>query len=572
MSRKVICIAISLIMVMALVLTGCNTDTGKTTTAATTAAATTAAATTAAATTAAATTAAATTAAATTAAATTAAATTAPAVSEGGWDTGSCVVDPALASIDGEGAELDWYSYMSINDARTLVWADVMDYVNDTYNMMVTHHWVEPSEYASKMKTLVASGMCPDVFFTTPATGFIDFVGDGICLRLNELFEEYMPMTLAKVPPDILKGVTFDGNIYAVVPFKDLAENNSLLYYKDKLDEAGIEMVKWTRMYDTDEMMYQLREWRDATYPEEKDVAISQTYNLFYRCFTLETYSDPASTIVTNYPTLEFIQGYEAGNQMFCMYDTPEFLAHIKRINQFVTDKIYPYDAENYDKDGVHRRAGDQYIWYSQGYLFAPDSIVDYECALQMQGVSMMFTGYVQAATNAIYAETDYPESCAKLLEVFNNDEYLGTTLRFGREGEHWMVDENGCANNKLGTNTETGIKYWYGVQIGDICNCILPPDVDPAFRQALTDLNTNSLKSPNLGFSPDNTEIANEISAVSAVCSEYLTSTNLYSGMLTEEETDTRVAEFVAKLKANGVETILTTYQAQLDEWKANN
>ena len=41
---------------------------------------------------------------------------------------------------------------------------------------------------------------------------------------------------------------------------------------------------------------------------------------------------------------------------------------------------------------------------------------------------------------------------------------------------------------------------------------------------------------------------------------------------MLTAEESDKLVEEFVNKLKDNGVETILTTFQGQLDAWRAAN
>ena len=187
-----------------------------------------------------------------------------------------------------------------------------------------------------------------------------------------------------------------------------------------------------------------------------------------------------------------------------------------------------------------------------------------------MQAVSMMYTGYVQAALTSIYSDTENPEAACQFVEICHNDPYLGSCLRFGKEGTHWTMTDNGQADCTMGK--ESGVKYWYGVQIGDITNCILPTDVEPTFGEALKEMNDSAVHSSNLGFSVDTTDIQNEITAVSAVCSEYLNGTSLYSGMLTAEESDKLVEEFVNKLKDNGVETILTTFQGQLDAWRAAN
>ncbi|MEA4823133.1 MAG: ABC transporter substrate-binding protein [Clostridiaceae bacterium] len=550
MTRKILTMTLALIMVFAVVLTGCNSGNGTATTTAST------------------TTAAGTTAATTAGATTTAAATTAPAASGSSYDTGSIEFEPL--GIDGEGASLVWYSAMPPHDTRQQVWDETMKYVKDVYNMDVQANLTEWAEYGAKVKTLIASGMAPDVFFTVPSFGFLDYVADEVLLDLTDYFPQYMPKTLAKTPEGILDAVTFDGKIYAVVPFKDLAENNSVLYDQRWLDESGLTMPEWTRMYDLDELLYGLREWVDTAHPERKDIPISDMYSLFYRNFDLETYSSQNTTIATNYKGLEFIEGYEAEKEMFCMYDTPEFLAHVKRLNQMVTDRIYPYDIANYDKDRVNRKSGDQFVWYSQGYVFAPDNLTDYACKLQMQSVSMMFTGYVQAAMNAVYSDTENPEAACKYIEIMNNDPFLGTQLRFGYEGTHWTLTDNGQADCSMGK--ESGVKYWYGVQIGDITNCILPTDVSPEFGKALQDLNNNSIRSSNLGFSPDTANVLNEVTAVAAVCTEYLNNTSLYSGMLTDADTDKIVDEFVTKLKDSGVETILNEFQTQLDAWRSAN
>ncbi|MGN1074861.1 MAG: hypothetical protein ACI4QB_07690, partial [Eubacteriales bacterium] len=152
MTRKILTLALACMMLFALVLSGCSGSGSKSTTAA-------------------ATTAAATTAAATTAAATTAA-TTAPAATGGDWDTGSIEFTPL--GIDGGGASLQWYSAMPPQDTRNQVWEEMESYISTVYNIDVDMVLTEWSEYPSKLKTLIASGMAPDVFYMSPAIGLLD--------------------------------------------------------------------------------------------------------------------------------------------------------------------------------------------------------------------------------------------------------------------------------------------------------------------------------------------------------------------------------------------------------------
>ena len=69
-----------------------------------------------------------------------------------------------------------------------------------------------------------------------------------------------------------------------------------------------------------------------------------------------------------------------------------------------------------------------------------------------------------------------------------------------------------------------------------------------------------------------DKSAVSNEITAVSAVNSEYLNYTMLYSGALTPADADKMIDEFVTKQKANGSEKILAEFQKQLDAWNEAN
>ena len=71
------------------------------------------------------------------------------------------------------------------------------------------------------------------------------------------------------------------------------------------------------------------------------------------------------------------------------------------------------------------------------------------------------------------------------------------------------------------------------------------------------------------MGFVVDPTPIVNEVAACTSVVSEY--QTDLTCGQASsQDEVKELVEEFVDKLKANGVDTIVAEVQKQMDAWKA--
>lgn len=71
------------------------------------------------------------------------------------------------------------------------------------------------------------------------------------------------------------------------------------------------------------------------------------------------------------------------------------------------------------------------------------------------------------------------------------------------------------------------------------------------------------------MGFVLDQDKIVNEVAACTNVVSEYQNEL-VYGQGASQEETEALVDEFIAKLKANGVDTIVSEAQAQLDAWNA--
>jgi len=524
MSRKLICLVLAVCMVMGLALTGCKSgDSDATTAAASSAAATSAAA----------------SAEATTAAGSSAADTTAaPAAS--GWDTGSIEVEPL--GIDLEGAELEYSCSIGLNDARNVVWEKAGQYTSEVYNGTVKYTLVDSAEYNSKIMTLSASGMSPDAFYTGGSM-FTELVSGEAIIDLTDYIPLYMSRMYAKVSENHYQSVTYNGRIYGMIPFKDLVSNHSLLYDGSQVEAAGLEVPDWKSYTDLKEFLYQMREWMDGQGRE--DDVVASLFPEFWRDANLEN----------------------IGSNQACVSAAYEDVTYIKDVTPY-TQLFNPYVRDNFDKDSVLRRSGAYIFWWSQGYIFPPDTSTDYKCYLKKQAISLGYTGYSNAMVNVVSSNSEVPEAACKLIEILDNDKYLGTIMRFGEEGVHWTMTADGQADCTLGT--ESKIKYWYGAHLGDITNCVLPTDVQPNFHDVVAEIDASAIFSGNMGFAVDATPVEAEIAALKSTYSEYLSATNLYSGMLTEEQTVATIDEMIEKLKGNGSETVLAEFQKQLDEWYA--
>ncbi len=558
MTRKIITLTLAIVMVLGIALTGCSGNTSESTTAAATTAA--AAETTAAA--------AETTAAAaeTTAAAAEATTAAGAAVSNAGkWDTGSIEVEDL--GIDCEGAQISWFQTIGPGEERERVWEKMEEYLLTVYNLEADLQLISAGEYSDKMTTLMSIGQVPDLIQTGSGNNLKQYVKDGLFLDLTD-YVQYCPRKYEKIK-NYLGAVTFDGVLVGLPGFKDLAQNNALLYNTEVIEASGVEIPEWDCIYDLDETMYAVREWTDANMPELYDIATSEEYRHIHYCFNVETYVSWRSAVVSQFEGMEYFEGYAPGD-MFIMYDTPEFMAHIKRFAQMTRDRIYPDLSEEYDSEGVYWKEGKQIFNYGIGYLFAPQGDNDFVVGIQSQSHPQMYTDYVQSCINSVYVDTQYPVACVQLMEILDNDKYIGTNLRFGLEGTHWVMQDDGRLDGTLGI--ELGIQYWYGVQLGDITNSVLPNDTDPSFGDALKTLNETATLSKNLGFSCDGTEVGDELSAVANVINEYLNFSMLYCSYYSDEELESMTGEFLEKLHANGVDRILENFSGQLEAWRATN
>ncbi len=163
------------------------------------------------------------------------------------------------------------------------------------------------------------------------------------------------------------------------------------------------------------------------------------------------------------------------------------------------------------------------------------------------------------------------------LLELVNTDPEFATMMRFGIEGKHYIINNEGKmqfegSERNGGERADYGYYYWYAAPVGNLTIVKAPESLtgpNGIMLDRIIEYNNSAVLPNHMGFVFNVEPVANEIAACTNVVMEYRDT--LRNGQLdSQEEVDTVVDEFVAKLEANNVQKIVDECQKQINDWKA--
>lgn len=154
-----------------------------------------------------------------------------------------------------------------------------------------------------------------------------------------------------------------------------------------------------------------------------------------------------------------------------------------------------------------------------------------------------------------------------KFLNLMYTNADIVNLLNYGIENEDYVVLEDGSLDYPEGTdsgNARYNINetWLFGNQYISKCWTGLMPGV----RELSKEINDNAELSPLVGLTIDTSELSTELSSLTSAFNEFNRSLNC--GVMNVE---TALPEFQSKLEAGGIDRLIESVQAQLDEWKNN-
>lgn len=200
--------------------------------------------------------------------------------------------------------------------------------------------------------------------------------------------------------------------------------------------------------------------------------------------------------------------------------------------------------------------------------------LMQYEAAkgVDLEGIEIDRRGTVGLGSStgmAIPYCADEPERAMMVLNALYTVPELYQLFVYGIEGEHYTTNDDGTITH-VGMNTSAspyGLANWF---VGTCKNSLPDSAGMVTFYDELIEAEKDAYQNPFISFTFDQTAVADVISAVTAIQTEY--QNTLVNGVK-GADWEVYYNEYVAARKAAGIDQIIEEYQRQLDEYiKANN
>ena len=449
---------------------------------------------------------------------------------------------------------------------------EVQRYVKEKLNVDLDLRLQSQKEFQSTMSTRIDAGEEWDICLVGNGVDFQTYANRNAFAPITD-YVDLLPKTTGQLIDNALDSFTIDDEVYAVPVLKDMFDRNGFTINQSLLDDLGVKFpADYATRWDTVDFLYDLKEARDAKYPDEVDNPIIKDamYN-YDQWFLSERLVGGWNKPIVDVNISEDYgyKGISLNDTAFCPVYTQEFRDLMKLVYKMVDDGIGAFDPPNFDTDNVLLNAGKLVGSCDSGLIsVAEDANPNYKSAFYPSSICFAADYTFGFSVNAKCKNVD---RAVELLELMQTDTYLATTLHFGKEGSGWTDTNNDNVIELTDKNSDPSARYWYnwyGWPLGGVTAMKAIPGSSPDMMDQMRELNKTAQAKPNRGFKFDQTPVENELAAVNNVYAEHYGV--LCSGQ--NANVDELVDNFIAELKANGMDKIIAEAQSQLDAWRAAN
>ena len=445
--------------------------------------------------------------------------------------------------VDGEIPTLVWYQVGGGQPANYDSWqAKVNAYLEDKIGVHLDVRVVGWGDWSNRRSVIVQTNEPYDLMFTDMSTYTSD-VRMGAFADISDLMAE-VPGLTDLIPQDYLNACLVNGGLYGIPCYKDSSMTQFFVWTKSDVD---------------------------AYYPEYAEAHTLAEIDAGLRAVYAGTGTAP---LLLNQDGLSCITGnkydactlgnigigiaYKGGTEFVSVFEQKDVLDDLALLQKWMADGLINSDA------AVRAEAnGMCSLGVAQGWPGAAKGWGDgrgTEVVVSQFEDTVVSNDTVMGSITCVSASSEHKLEALKLLELVNTDTKLRDMLWYGEEGVNFeYVDENGVQKVQKINQDWTMAAYTQGTFF------VATPEVGSDGYGEVKVQNEAATPSPAMGFIPDTTEIADEISAVQAVFEEYK------SMIMTGTGDQSTIDDMMAAMRDSGFDTILTEVNAQYAEWLAN-
>jgi ABC-type sugar transport system, periplasmic component len=472
------------------------------------------------------------------------------------------------------------------------VWAEFNNKLKEYLpNTTVEFDIIQPSDFKQKWDLMMAANEEADIGWTGWMQDYPTEIRKGSFLPLDELIDKYAP-DLKKELPEYLFGLaSYEGKIYSIPCYQMQAGGRGGIYMPKDLFEKYFDFEKWKKINN---------DWKTQPYVSY-DLLSDDFYNVIEdylkKCKDAGQLRSGFSPFYfdgvllhgmdicgSGMPTIFRIpnRGQAWDLTVQNCYALPEQKKFYEKMadwykkgylrKDLLTDQNYTQYENNDKNDG-------DVIWYNS-YMPVDNPNADYievknwknptvQVPMQTEYVTYVF---VNNTAVVIPRTCKYPEKAIKIIDLMNTKKGkdIYNLLIWGIDGKHY----NKVSDNRIetvgysgqgATDSAYGLWKW---ATGNTFNAYYEQTTKDGYNEfILNEVNGKALTTPVAGLKPDTSAISSELAQCKTVVDEY--DKMLQCGGLADNPK--AYDEFLSKLKAAGVDKIITEMQKQVDEFLKN-
>ena len=501
-----------------------------------------------------------------------------PAATDGGsepaaTDDGAAEEAPAAS---GDVYTLTYYMYgMQDNAVRESVQEAINAHVEPLIGANINFVVVSAGDWNARAVTALQAGEKIDIFFTADWQGYVNEVTRNLLLPLNDdngangnLLEQYGQGILETLNPAFITGTQINGVNYAVPTNKELCVPMGFIVNMDAANEVGLTdpTTQITCLEDFEPYLAAYKELHPELYGFLSDGGwgdepwVANQVNGLTGNLIAQKY-DPDENGVFD-------------ETWYSVWETEENRNHVNTMYKwFQAGYIHPDSPlSTFDVNTSAPFAAGEWLFISaplkgENIKAQEMMITSGNLDLNLQEVYMqgkvMITTHAGGSMLAIPQTSENPVKAMQYINLMHTDTELLDMMLYGVQGVQWEFAEDG--------RVELLDPSWYGVHggawtMGNTAIQDVTTDEDPEKNQKLQDYSADAIPHVALGFRyiiP--TELENQLAAVVNV--QDAMNRSLLTGAV---DPATTLDQYVADLKAAGLDDLKADIERQYAEWKA--
>ena len=449
---------------------------------------------------------------------------------------------PVKEEAPAEIPELKWYAVGGGQPANYDSWKTKVDaYLEEKIGVHLDMQIVSWGDWGNRRSVIVQTNEPYDLMFTDMSSYTSD-VQMGAFADISGLLAETPGLT-DLIPQAYLDSCMVNGGLYGIPAYKDSSMTNFFVWTKADVEAYFPEYAEAHTLAEVTEGLKAVKEGTGVAPLLLNQDGLSCLAGNKYDACTLGNIGIGIA--------------YKGGTEFVPVFEQADVLADLEILQSWMADGLINSDA------AVRAEAtGMCSLGVAQGWPSAAKGWGEgrgAEVVVSQFEDTVVSNDTVMGSITCISASSKYQLEALKLLELVNTDTKLRDMLWFGEEGVNFeYVEENGVQKVKKLNNDWTMAAYTQGTFF------VASPEVGSDGFGEVKIQNENAVASPAMGFIPDTTEIADEISAVKAIFEEYK------SLIMTGTGDMSSVEDMMAAMRDSGFDTILTEVNAQYAEWLA--